>query len=82
MGGEQKDPTQRIHAAIPAQFNLGVAILNAEDAHHLGAIEASWDRIIVDANRDVKLMKRPWYILTTHMHAIQGCDGRLSLITE
>ena len=56
---------------VPAEFPLGIAIVREMDAKHIGSVEATWDRRLIDEHRSVSLMQRPWYILSPHMIGIQ-----------
>ena len=52
----------RMFESMPQDLHLGLAIVTNPKA--LGAVEAMWDMRIVAQNRGIRLMERPWFILS------------------
>ena len=70
-GSVDPDRLRTFLKAVPSEFPLGIAIMSETDAKHIGSVEATWDRRLIDEHRSVSLMQRPWYILSPHMLGIQ-----------
>ena len=52
----------RMFESMPQDLHLGLEIVTNPEA--LGAVEGMWDMRIVAQNRGIRLMERPWFILS------------------
>ena len=52
----------KMYQSMPEVMQLGLAIVT--NPKRLGSVEAMWDMRIVAQNRGIRLMERPWFILS------------------
>ena len=75
--GRDRSIAAMLHAAIPKTTRLGISIV--KDPRVLAQTEAMWNSREISGNRSIRLMERPWYIVSptnrrvNHWEVIVAC---------